>query len=464
MTKSPTIRFLIGLLITLAAVTGLSSYALYRLHDVRRAELNIIDLNRHDSLELLRVQNDLIAIGLMLRDMEQNIDDSRLEHYRREFDLLRRDLKQANNYESKYLPVAGMHGHQAELGGALRDFWQSSDAMFEAAAAGEKVKAHGLIAGTLLAQQAQLARQVSGLLERNNVAEEVADRKVSDIYERAEKDIYMFLAGTMLCIAATSLYLIYWNRKFFSQIEHLSRQRRVLAARLIDVQEEVLRSVSRELHDEFGQILTAVGAMLSRAEKKGLPPNSPLRTELGEVREITHSTLEKIRSLSQMLHPAIIDDHGLAKAVEWYAEVFEKQTGKEVAVAITGDPVRVTGQPAIHCFRIVQEALTNAARHSGTQRAEVKMMFGTENLSISVRDFGCGLTTKKKTEGAGLGLIAMRERAELLHGKLTISSSPDGGTAISLSIPLRREGLPPEMPESKISEDDRVEVLSQPNE
>src|SRR5215831_14156420 len=109
MTKSPTIRFLLGLLITLAAVTGLSSYALYRLHDVRRAELNIIDLNRHDSLQLLRVQNDLIAIGLMLRDMEQNIDDSRLEHYRREFDLLRRDLKQANNYESKYLPVAGMH-------------------------------------------------------------------------------------------------------------------------------------------------------------------------------------------------------------------------------------------------------------------------------------------------------------------------------------------------------------------
>jgi nitrate/nitrite-specific signal transduction histidine kinase len=92
------------------------------------------------------------------------------------------------------------------------------------------------------------------------------------------------------------------------------------------------------------------------------------------------------------------------------------------------------------------------------------MMFGAESLSISVRDFGCGLTAKRKTEGAGLGLIAMRERAELLHGKLTISSSPDGGTAISLSIPLGHEGLSPEMPESKISEDDRVEVLSQPNE
>ena len=464
MTKSPTIRFLIGLLITLAAVTGLSSYALYRLHGIRRAELKIIDLNRHDSLQLLRVQNDLIAIGLILRDMQQNVDDSHLQHYKREFDLLRKDLKQARNYESRFLPVTGTLGHQEELGGALRDFWQSSDSMFAAAAAGQETRAHSLITGPLLAQQAQLAKKVSGLLERNNAAEEEADRKISDIYEGAEKDIYIFLAGTMLSIAATSLYLIYWNRKFFWRLEHVSGQRRVLAARLIDVQEEVLRSVSRELHDEFGQILTAVGAMLSRAEKKGLPPNSPLRTELSEVREITHATLEKVRSLSQMLHPAVIDDHGLAKAVEWYAEVFERQTGKEVAVAIGGDPVRVTGQPAIHCFRIVQEALTNAARHSGTPRTEVNMMFGKENLSISVRDFGHGLTARKKTEGTGLGLIAMRERAELISGKLTINSSPESGTVISLSIPLKREGLSSEMPERNISENDTVEVLSQRNE
>jgi signal transduction histidine kinase len=396
--------------------------------------------------------------------MEQNIDNSGLEHYKREFDLLQSDLKQASSYESKYLQVAGMLGHQEELGGALRDFWRSSDAMFAAAAEGEKTKAHSLIVGTLLAQQVQLARQVSGLLERNNAAEAEADLKISDIYERADKDIYIFLAGTMLCIAATSLYLIYWNRKFFWHLEQLSRQRRVLAARLIDVQEEVLRSVSRELHDEFGQILTAVGAMLSRAEKKGLPPNSPLRTELSEVREITHSTLEKIRSLSQMLHPAIIDDHGLAKAVEWYAELFEKQTGKEVTVSTTGDPVLITGQVAIHSFRIVQEALTNAARHSGTSKAEVNMTFSDDSLSVSVRDFGCGLGAKKKTEGTGLGLIAMRERAELVNGKLNISSAPGNGTVVSLSIPLRHEPLSSEMPERRISEEDTVEVLSQSNE
>jgi signal transduction histidine kinase len=459
MTRSPTIRFLFGLLLTLGAVTGLSSYSLYRLHQVRRVELNIIDLNRHDSLQLLRVQNDLSVLGLKLRDMLNDLDESSLERYKQEFNLLRKDLRGALRYESRLAPVAGHPSREAELEETLRRFWQTSDQVFEYAAAGDKEAAKALISSSLSAQQAELATGVSGLLERNNTAEAQADQRISDIYTGAEKDIYFFLAGTMLAIAATSLYLIYWNRKFFWQLESLSGQRRVLAARLITVQEEVLRSVSRELHDEFGQILTAVGTMLARADKKGLPPGSPLRAELSEVREITHGTLEKIRSLSQMLHPAVIDDYGLAKAVEWYAGVFEKQTGIETTATIIGKPVRITGQPAIHCFRIVQEALNNAAKHSGTGRAEVTMEFAAAELKVSIRDFGKGMPQAKREDSTGLGLIAMRERAELLNGKLGMTTSPEAGTIISVSMPLKQEYFTPE-DTGQPEDNKREEVLS----
>ncbi len=462
MTRSPTIRFLLGLLLTLGAVTGLSSYSLYRLHQVRRVELNIIDLNRHDSLQLLRVQNDLSVLGLKLRDMFNDLDESSLERYKQEFTRLRQDLRGELRYESRLAPVARRTGRQAELEETLRKFWQTSDQVFEFAAAGQKEAARALISSTLSAQQAELATGVSRLLERNNAAEAQADQRISDIYTGAEKDIYLFLAGTMLAIAATSLYLIYWNRKFFWQLEALSGQRRVLAARLITVQEEVLRSVSRELHDEFGQILTAVGTMLARAEKKGLPPGSPLRAELSEVREITHGTLEKIRSLSQMLHPAVIDDYGLAKAVEWYAGVFEKQTGIETTAKIIGTPVRITGQPAIHCFRIVQEALNNAAKHSGTGRAEVTMEFAAGELTVSIRDFGKGIQTKKDGS-TGLGLIAMRERAELLNGKLRIAGSPDAGTIISVCMPLKQEYFTPD-DAGEPEDNKREEVFSRQHE
>jgi signal transduction histidine kinase len=420
----------------------------------------MIDLSRHDSFQLLRVQNDLNAIGLRLRDMANDIDRSRLAHYQREFERLRTDLSRALQYESRMVPVTRRPDKRAELRSTLRKFWASSDAVFAAAGAGHKFEARKLAATTLSPQQANLSALVSELLERNNAAEEEADKRIADIYEGAEKDIYLFLAGTMLGIAATSLYLIYWNRKFFWQLESLSRQRRVLAARLISVQEEVLRSVSRELHDEFGQILTAVGAMLGRAERRGVPPDSPLRTELSEVREITHGTLEKIRSLSQMLHPAVIDDYGLAKAVEWYVDVFERQTGIETTATISGPAIRVTGQRAIHCFRIVQEALNNTAKHSGSKRAEVSMIFGPAELKVSVRDFGRGVVQTKRNEGTGLGLIAMRERAELLNGKLDISTSPETGTTVSVLMPLGKEDFAPE----DIEDEEREEVFSQQND
>jgi signal transduction histidine kinase len=242
----------------------------------------------------------------------------------------------------------------------------------------------------------------------------------------------------MLAILVTSLYLIYSNRELFSRLESMSRQRRVLAAKLITVQEEVLRSVSRELHDEFGQILTAVGAMLQRAERKGVPPDSPLRTELSEVRQITHNTLEKMRSLSQMLHPAVLDDYGLAKGIEWYTGVFERQTGIQTVAHVFGDSIPITGQPAIHCFRIVQEALNNAAKHSGTKKAEVDIIFAPGTLTVKVKDFGRGMLHNKKGSTPGIGLIAMRERAELIGGDLQITSVPNEGSTLTLSMPLRQ--------------------------
>ncbi len=437
MTRSPTVRLLLGLLITLAAVTGFSWYALYELSGLRHLQTETIDLNRHDSLLLLRVQNDLNTVGLKLRDMIVAPRKPGISAYEDEFARLRTDLDEAIEAEAKMAPVRRADRHAA-LVESLNRFWRTSDQVFAAARAGHETAARALVSTRLSEEQLTVATRVSHLLERNNEAEERADLKVAAIYDGVERDIYAFLAATMVAIVVTSLYLIYSNRRIFEKLESLSRQRRVLAARLITVQEEVLRSVSRELHDEFGQILTAVGAMLARAEKKGVPPDSPLRTELSEVRQITHNTLEKMRSLSQILHPAVLDDYGLAKGLEWYADVFQRQTGIQTAAIVTGAPVRITGQPAIHCFRIVQEALNNAAKHSGTKRAEIEAIFSTDTLTVEVRDHGRGMAQSKKAGKPGLGLIAMQERAELLKARLKISSA-NTGTTVSLVMPLRQE-------------------------
>lgn len=453
MIKSPTFRLLLGLLITLAAVAGYSSYTLHQLKSLRVLQTDMIDVNRHDSLLLLQADNDLDMIGLRVRDMMSNDPVDNVSRYRNEFDKLHGELQNAIEQEEK-LAVSHKQEQHAILIAALNEFWSTSDEVFAAAKEGRLAEAR-VIAGTrLFAQQAGLAALVAQLLEQNNEAEERADEKVSSIYDGVQRDSYVFLAGTMLAILLTSAYTIFSNRRMFARMQAMSRQRRVLAARLITVQEEVLRSVSRELHDEFGQILTAVGAMLARAERKGVPPDSPLRTELTEVRQITHATLEKMRALSQMLHPSVIDDYGLVKGIEWYCGVFEKQTGIETKAIVQGVAERITGQPATHCFRIVQEALNNAAKHSGAKRAEVEMAFDAHKLTVVIMDFGRGLkadnlnpeTVKgdnKGSAGRGLGLIAMRERAALLGGRLDVHSTPGAGTTVVLTMPLQQTDAAP---------------------
>lgn len=452
MIKSPTVRLLLGLLITLAAVTGFSWYALRQLNGLRALQSQTIDLNRHDSLLLLQVQNDLHSFGLKLRDMANVSGTSTVQQYQAEFERLRADLEDSIQEEGKLAPVARPAESQHELIESLKELRTTSEEVFELARTGQSEAARSLASTRLSAQQEGIATLVLHLLERNNEAEERANEKISTIYDRVGRNIYAFLAATMIAIVLTSSYLTYSNRQIFEKMESLSRQRRVLAARLITVQEEVLRSVSRELHDEFGQILTAVSTMLARAERKGVPPDSPLRTELSEIRVITHNTLERMRSLSQMLHPTVLDDYGLAKGIEWYAEVFEKQTGIETTVAIEGKPVRITGQPAINCFRIMQEALNNAAKHSGTKRAEIHAAFTSDSLNLSIRDFGQGLPAVKKGSHPGLGFIAMRERAELLHGNLQITSAPNAGTTVLLTVPLAQDDIATDTNEEQIGE------------
>ena len=438
---------------TLLAVTGFSWYALSQLNGLKQLQAHTMDRARRDSLQLLRVESDLSALSLALEDMVLGQEPYGILAYRSEFSRIRTDLEDAIEREAKLAPETHSAGQQLRLKAAIRQFWQTSDQVFHLAESGENKAALQMASTQLVAQQTKASPPLPlGLLRLNNEAEESAAVKVAAIYEGVERNVYAFLLAALVTILATGLYMIYSNRASFQRIESLSLLRRVLAAKLITVQEEVLRSVSRELHDEFGQILTAIGAMLARAERKGLPPDSPFRAELTEVREITQATLEKMRTLSQMLHPAVIDDYGLLKALEWYAGLFRKQTGIETRVTFEGEPIRITGQPAIQCFRIVQEALNNAAKHSKTKTAEVKAKFQWDRhrLVIEVRDNGIGIVQDRKNQLPGLGLVAMAGAAlELAFaGFLTRLALliPGGGTVVTLDIsiasarePRRRE-------------------------
>jgi signal transduction histidine kinase len=236
------------------------------------------------------------------------------------------------------------------------------------------------------------------------------------------------------------------NAQLLEQLTAQSEQLRKLSWKLIEVQEETLRQVARDLHDEFGQILTAVGAMLSRAGQKGLEKDSLFVQDVEHVKKIVEDTLQNVRDSSQIFRPAILDDFGLDQTLEWFALQFTRQTGIDVHFEGRRSDEFFPAEDAIHVYRIVQEALANVARHSGADEAWVTLAESAGELHLQIRDSGAGYdpgAEMDRLSGEGAGLMGMRERARHLNGTLRISSVPTQGTSVRLTIPLRRSAPRP---------------------
>jgi signal transduction histidine kinase len=247
-----------------------------------------------------------------------------------------------------------------------------------------------------------------------------------------ERQVYRFLGATLIAILITGLYLIRSNRQLFAQVAALSEQRSELARELIATQESTLRYISRELHDEFGQVLTAIGAMLTRSTKE-VPEGSALRADLQELRGIAQTTLDKVRTLSQALHPVMLDEAGLESTLDWYLTAIERQAGIKIRYEKSETPIAINGNGAIHIYRILQEALNNVIRHAGTSEAWVRVRSTPNAWEFEVEDRGPGLTPRAAK--AGMGLVAMRERSELLGGSVEFLKPPAGGTLVRLKVP-----------------------------
>ncbi len=212
------------------------------------------------------------------------------------------------------------------------------------------------------------------MLVQNTENEEQAGQRIVQIYDRVQRQVYVFLAATLMAILLNGLSVIRWNRRLFARLTEVSERRSELAQKLIATQESTLRYISRELHDEFGQILTAVGSMLRRAGTHA-PEGSSLRTDLKEVLQIVQTTLESVRSLSQALHPVMLDEAGLESTLDWYIPTIERQTGIAISYEKQGVAFPVDGGAGVHVYRVLQEALNNVARHSGAKQVWVRLRF-----------------------------------------------------------------------------------------
>jgi signal transduction histidine kinase len=433
--RSPTFGLLLGLIITLSVVLAYSAYITWQVTGLRKLQTELVDRNRKDSLQLLRIQNDLNLLAVDLRDMVSGDEPYPLTAWSAQFERIRTDLDDAMRLEAALAAASRTPQQSAFLSSAFTQFWDAVDRVFALAHEGKQDEARRQIQVSLQERQAALSTAVARLLVENTENQEQAGRRIVEIYDRVQRQVYIFLAATLLAIVLNGLSLIRWNRRLFARLAEISERRSELAQKLIAAQESTLRYISRELHDEFGQILTAVGSMLRRAGAHA-PEGSSLRADLQEVLETVQTTLESVRSLSQALHPVMLDEAGLERTLDWYIPTVERQTGIALSYEKLGEPFPVDNSAGVHIYRVLQEALNNVARHSGAKQAWVRLRFLPHTLELEVEDRGTGFLERPTKRG--IGLVAMRERSELMGGQIIFSRPPEGGTRVHLTVPREK--------------------------
>lgn len=225
-----------------------------------------------------------------------------------------------------------------------------------------------------------------------------------------------------------------------AELQAQERARAMLVERLIDVQESERRRIARHLHDELAQTLTGLLMSLDAAEAELGEDRPQTRAQLRRTREIAAASLEGTRRLILDLRPSILDDLGLVPALRWYAETHLAPTGAVVTLRSRGRSRRLDPRIETTIFRIAQELMSNVARHARADNVVIRVSFEPSCLRLAVVDDGIGFDVDAAQEvspsGAGLGFLGIRERVQILDGRLRLESEPGEGAWVEIEVPL----------------------------
>lgn len=231
------------------------------------------------------------------------------------------------------------------------------------------------------------------------------------------------------------------KKRLFEAVSQQRGQLRALTGKLTQVQEAERTQLARELHDEMGQALTAISLNVTSA-CEALPPDiSPgIKERLAEASWLADQTLEQVRELSLNLRPPMLDDLGLVPTLLWYIKRYTQRVNMEVNFETVGLEDRMASILETAVYRIVQEALTNIAKHAQTAKnVQIRLEHSATAIVVRIKDDGRGFDIAKimgdQTPGNGIGLLGMRERVKLLGGNFNIESQPGQGTSLSITIP-----------------------------
>jgi PAS domain S-box-containing protein len=223
------------------------------------------------------------------------------------------------------------------------------------------------------------------------------------------------------------------------QLQASREQLRSLSVHLESIREEERKNMAREIHDELGQILTALKIDLSSLTEGSTEEQQLLLEKIKSMSELIDMAIETVKRISAELRPPLLDDFGVAVALEWQAGEFEKRTQIKCEFSSKPKDIVLDLDRSTAIFRIFQEALTNVARHSNASRVKAVLVKETDKIMLTIKDDGKGIDKRQITDPKAFGLIGMKERVHLWGGEVRVSGAPGKGTSVMVSIPITKK-------------------------
>lgn len=336
------------------------------------------------------------------------------------------DLEQTDEEVRKLVAGAGAGEDQVEwsnLQQAMLDFSQSARALLT----GGRVPSSA--SRDLFTRHEEVTRAVARLVDLSYEHAVQTRQDLDRQSNQAADESKLLLGGCIVVALVCAVVTVRIAARVFRQMEFQAGELSRVSFRLMETQESTARRFAHELHDELGGALTAIRsnltAMLARAD--------PGRVE--DCLKLVDESISNVRELSQLLRPTILDDFGLDAGIHWLVTRFRERTGIEVDYKSEFNE-RLNDETETHLFRIVQEALTNIARHSGATRASIRFRAEGDRVRLTIRDNGKGMGPPRT---GGMGLSGMRARARSAGGELSIRSETGGGVTIEVDAPRAKK-------------------------
>jgi signal transduction histidine kinase len=436
-----------ALVVGFAVVFGiwlLSAYEIVR----RLADLEVRATETQESFvrgerTLSTIRTSVLLGSIYLRDALIDTGAITREFYRDELNQIRADIARLVPAYVLDVQLPIERQHWGELQAQLDDYWASLDVVLDPNSAHTTGQAAALLRQRVVPRRDTILAIVDRLSALQRLSQQQYRIETSLLYAEARTRLLIIAGIALLVGIIVAFFATRHVARLHREIERqrlAERQNRHdlerLSARLVNVQEEERRSLARELHDAVGQALTAIKMEVGVA-LRGRDPDRQ-RASLEEARSIAETTLQSVRDLSQLLHPSMLDDFGLPEAVTAYLRNFSRRTGIRAQLTTERMEDRLSSDVEVCVYRIVQEATTNVARHSGATSCTVALVRRDGMLQLTIEDDGKGidLTGRPPEARRGLGLIAMRERAQTLSGGFVIENRAEGGTRLIVRLPV----------------------------